>query len=220
MRATEGPTTLLLVRHGRTAWNRTGRWHGQADVPLDDLGARQAIALADHMRRLRPDVVASSPLRRARDTAATLASAMIDPPPVLLDDRLKEVDVGEWEGLVDREVLDRDPSFLAARGEDRRFSDTGESPTECGARVASALGDLAAVHRAGLVLVVSHAYAIRAAVGTLLGWDLAPTQSLSGLFNCAHAELRAFPSGSWELVSWNNCDSRIPGQRSGEIKVL
>lgn len=216
----ERATTLLLVRHGRTDWNRTGRWHGQADVPLDRLGVRQAHGLADLVGRLRPDAVVTSPLRRARSTATILTGVLDRRVTLGSDERLKEVHVGDWEGLLDAEVSDRDPGFLARRGEDRRFSDTGERPSECGARVAAALRDIAAAQAGRTVVVVSHAYAIRAAVGALLGWDLRTTESLAGLFNCAYAELRAWPDDVWRLVAWNVEHPGVPCQRDGEVLVV
>lgn len=212
------PTTLLLLRHGRTEWNRTGRWHGQADVPLDELGVRQAKAFAELVPKLRPDAVVASPLRRATQTAASAAAALGTQ--VAFDKRLLEVDVGEWEGLVDAEVFGLDPAFQRLRGSDRRFSATGETPTECGERVAGALADLAATYAGKRVLVVSHAYAIRAGIGCLLGWGLGATSRLAGLYNCAYGEFCMPDGNGWQLISWNNCNSRIPGQRGGEVMVV
>lgn len=211
-------TTLILVRHGRTDWNRVGRWHGQADIPLDELGALQARAFAESVARLRPDVLVTSPLVRARQTAAAVSKALEFE--AESDQRLAEVDVGDWEGLVDEEVFRQDPSFRRAPEADRRFSATGETPTECGERVAAALGDLSARFFGKRILVVSHAYAIRAGVGFLLGWDHPSTLRLAGLYNCAYAELQLRREGRWELISWNTCGVRIPGQRSGEVLVV
>ncbi len=212
------PTTLFLLRHGRTDWNRTGRWHGQADVQLDELGVRQAKAFAELAPRLRPDVVVASPLGRARHTAATAAAALGTQ--LMIDPRLLEVDVGEWEGLTDSEIFDLDPTLRWSRGTDRRFSATGETPTECGKRVAAALAEQATTHPGKRVLVVSHAYAIRAGVGSLLEWDLRATQRLAGLFNCAYAELRLHPVDRWELTAWNIWHAGVPGQRDGEVMVV
>jgi len=216
---TDGPTTtLFLLRHGRTDWNRTGRWHGQADVPLDELGAQQARAFAQLAAGLLPDAIATSPLLRARQTAAAVAELLgvrVDVEPGLM-----EVDVGDWEGLVDAEVIRLDPHYERAQGADRRFSATGESPIECASRVSRALADLAARYRGRRVLVVAHAYAIRAGVGELLGWDLTATHRLAGLFNCAYAELRLHPAGRWELIAWNVSHTAVPSQRDGEVGVV
>jgi len=212
--------TLLLVRHGRTAWNRSGRWHGQADVPLDELGVRQAQGLAPQIARLCPDRVVTSPLIRARRTAQTLAMALGHDVELGSDDRLKEVDVGTWEGLVDAEVAALDPEFPGSPAADRRFSETGERPSECAARVAAALRDLARSHPGQTVLVVSHAYAIKVGVGALLGWDLPATNALAAPYNCAYAELRGRADGPWSLVSWNVEDPHVPLQRLGEVHVV
>ena len=119
-------TTLFLLRHGRTDWNRIGRWHGQADVPLDELGVQQARAFAQLAPGLLPDVIVTSPLARARQTAAAVAGVLevrVDVEPGLM-----EVDVGDWEGLVDAEVIRLDPHYERAQSADRRFSATGETP--------------------------------------------------------------------------------------------
>lgn len=211
-------TTLFLLRHGRTDWNRTGRWHGQADVPLDELGAQQARAFAQLAPGLRPDVIATSPLARARQTSAAVAEVLRVP--VDVEPGLMEVDVGDWEGLVDAEVIRLDPNYGRAQGADRRFSARGETPNECATRMSRTLVDLAARHRGGRVLVVTHAYAIRAGVGALLGWNPAATDSLTGLFNCAYAELSLHPADRWELVAWNICHASVPRQREGEVVVV
>lgn len=215
----EGPaTTLFLLRHGRTDWNRTGRWHGQADVPLDELGAQQARAFAQLAPGLLPDVLATSPLTRARQTSAAVAELL--EVPVEVEPGLMEVDVGDWEGLVEAEITRLDPRYQRARSTDRRFSAEGETPSECATRMSRTLADLAARHRGRRVLVVTHAYAIRAGVGALLGWNLAATHGLTGLFNCAYAELRLRPSDRWELIAWNICHASVPGQREGEVRVV
>ena len=93
-------TTLLLVRHGETDWNRDGRWQGQSDTPLNELGRRQARELAEQLDGV--DVVYSSDLARARETAEILAErAGVE---VRLDPRLRERGFGAWEGLTLAEI--------------------------------------------------------------------------------------------------------------------
>jgi probable phosphoglycerate mutase len=107
------PTRLLLVRHGSTRHSAEHRLSGRNDLPLDPAGAAQADALAARAPSLGTiAAVVSSPLRRARQTADRIASA-IGASVTELDD-LAELDFGAWEGLTMSEVAARDGAALAA----------------------------------------------------------------------------------------------------------
>jgi probable phosphoglycerate mutase len=100
---------ILLVRHGESEWNSVGRWQGQADSPLSDLGRRQAKAAT---RALGPvDMVACSDLQRARVTAEIIASEL-GIGPVVVDPDLRERDAGEWSGLTRAEIHEQWPGYL------------------------------------------------------------------------------------------------------------
>ncbi len=102
---------LILIRHGETARNASGAVQGRADVPLNDLGTRQAAALAASMRADQVAAVYASPLQRARDTAAPLA-AMLNLP-VQIEPDLIEMDVGAMEGLTSAAMRAQYAEFLA-----------------------------------------------------------------------------------------------------------
>ena len=104
---------LLFVRHAPTAWNREGRYQGRTDVPIDDAGVREARRTADTLRGLAVDLVVTSPLRRAVDTAEVIAAAL-GGVRRLVDDRLVEVAFGDWEGLTQEEIRARWPAALRA----------------------------------------------------------------------------------------------------------
>ena len=88
---------LIVLRHGRTAWNATGRFQGQADIELDERGLAQAERAAEVLAELAPVAIHSSDLSRARQTAAPLAARCgLE---VQTDQRLREINVGTWEGL-------------------------------------------------------------------------------------------------------------------------
>lgn len=97
---------LILVRHGESEWNRIGRYQGQRDAPLSDLGLRQAEALASRLATEKLDAIYSSPLQRARRTADAIARfhehLEIEEDPALL-----EISHGDWEGLYAAEVRER-----------------------------------------------------------------------------------------------------------------
>jgi probable phosphoglycerate mutase len=96
---------LFLVRHGQVSSNRELRYVGSRDEPLTDLGRHQAGALADLMAALPIDEVRTSPLVRARDTAAAIAQAAGRP--LRVEERLREQSYGDWEGLSRDEVRSR-----------------------------------------------------------------------------------------------------------------
>jgi broad specificity phosphatase PhoE len=103
-------TRILLARHGETDWNRDGRWQGHSDRSLDDAGRRQASLLGAHLARAGVDLLYSSDLARARETAAAVEAATglqarVDPD-------LREVDVGQLTGCSRAEVQARDPVWF------------------------------------------------------------------------------------------------------------
>jgi probable phosphoglycerate mutase len=107
----DGPATrFLLVRHGQSTWNELGRWQGQADPPLTELGRRQASLASRAVGAV--DAVVSSCLERARVTAEIIATA-IGVGPVVALDGLQERDAGEWSGLTRAEIEHAYPGYLA-----------------------------------------------------------------------------------------------------------
>ena len=150
---------LVIVRHGQTAANAEGLLLGRADPPLTDLGRRQAAALAAALPR--PARVVSSPLGRAKETAAAFGH------PVEVDDRWVELDYGGLDGVhpdaVGGEMWARwraDPRFVPAGG---------ESLHQLGTRVREACGELAPMAADQDVVVVTHVSPIKAAVAWALG---------------------------------------------------
>lgn len=201
---------LVIWRHGQTDWNVDGRYQGQLDIGLNETGRQQAELAAPYLAELHPAQLWSSPLSRARDTAEALARIVeLD---VRTDARLKEVDVGEWEGLTTAEVYGLDPAFADAMqsGRDARRS-TGETATEVGRRVAAALDDIGmAAPDGSTVVVASHGLATRMGVATLIGLDYAHSLSLAGLRNCAWSIVEPARLTRWRLLMFN---ATAPGPR-------
>jgi broad specificity phosphatase PhoE len=163
-------TVLLLARHGETDWNRERRWQGHADRPLTPRGVEQARALAARVAGTELDAVYSSDLRRARDTAAAVATNVglpLEPTP-----ELREVDVGSWSGLTRAEAAARFPAAFARweRGE-IGWTD-GETYEAMSKRILDAIHRIAGRHPVGRVLVVTHAGPIRAIHAAALGLDV------------------------------------------------
>jgi len=184
------PTTIVLVRHGETDWNRDNRFQGHADPPLNDEGRAQALELASELRGEGFATAYTSPLRRASETAAILASEIgLDP---VADGALMEVDVGSWSGLTRDEVEARFPHGYARWLEYGHGWDDGESYDELGERVVTGLLNIGVRHPDTSVLAVTHGGPIRSALAAADGvpFDEA-RRSIHVIGNCAVVRLTA-----------------------------
>jgi broad specificity phosphatase PhoE len=156
------PGRLYLVRHGRTAHNKL-RYAGWRDVPLDDVGRRQARAVARELARRTLHVVFSSPLSRAVDTARPIADA--HGVPLELRDGLKEIDYGEFQ-----DVLKSQRKLRLRRSYRRRPMPNGESLRDVFDRVTPVREEVEAELDAGRdVAVVAHFWSLRMLDGQLDG---------------------------------------------------
>ena len=160
-------TTIVLVRHGETDWNRDHRFQGHADIPLNATGQEQVRELADRLAGESFSVAYTSPLRRARESAGLLAERLgIE---VRSSDALKEVDVGTWSGLTTKEVEARFPEGFARWVEWRCAGwSEGETYEELGRRVVDGLLEIAEEHDGEQVLAVTHGGPIRTAAAAAL----------------------------------------------------
>ena len=129
---------IYYIRHGETAWNAQERFQGSQDIPLNDLGRAQAVAagviLADLMARDGHEASAlpfvASPLGRARLTMELVRDTLQLPPgDYAVDDRLREIGYGQWEGLTQPEMQQHDEATFASRMADkwRVAAPSGES---------------------------------------------------------------------------------------------
>ena len=187
-----------MVRHGQSEWNAAGRWQGRADVALDDAGRRQAAEAALALGTF--DGVWASNLERAHMTAAIIAE-IIGIGPVQIDARLAETDVGPWEGLTQREVEAGWPGYLAERRRPEGF----ESYDDAADRMLLALRHIAAQHRGGEVLVVSHGGVIRAARRRLAAPD-SRLANLAGAWFVVDAADRVLPGDLVDLLDRDRID--------------
>ena len=166
------PTTLLFVRHGHVADNdhgRGARLTGWLDAPLSPLGRAQAERLGARLANgPRPDALYASPLRRARDTAEALATALGASPRLL--GSLREIHCGRLDGLPLEQVQRRYPQLwrrnLAQESDAFRWPG-GESYREFRARVLRAVRHIAQKHRGGRVVIVTHSGVITQVLGAL-----------------------------------------------------
>jgi ribonuclease H / adenosylcobalamin/alpha-ribazole phosphatase len=160
--ATGSPTRLLMLRHGQTEYSAQRRYSGRGDLPLTELGERQAAAVAARLSRMDGvAAVVSSPLLRARQTAQPVADAL--DMPLIVHEGLVETDFGAWEGLTFAEARERDPDLHA-----RWITDTsvaapdGESMDAVHRRVRRVRDQLITQHADATLVVVTHVTPVKA----------------------------------------------------------
>ncbi len=155
-------TEFWLIRHGQTNWNLTGRWQGQTPLSpgLNETGRRQVLAIRDQLQGMMISAVYSSDLLRASQTAELLAASL--GLPVMLEPRLREIDLGIWEGMLSEEIEQKYPQELADRARNPFYSRApqGESPHDVAKRVLAAMDEIAEPHRDESILIVSHGIAL------------------------------------------------------------
>jgi broad specificity phosphatase PhoE len=164
--------TIVFIRHGETDWNVAARLQGQRDIPINANGRAQAQRNGEAAKAI-PGVAAydyvASPLGRSRETMEIVRAAMgLDPAAYRLDDRLREITFGDWEGFTLDELRARDAGLVATRQEDKWgfLPPGGESYRMLSERVAAWLADLA-----GPTFAVSHGGVGRVLFGLLIGVD-------------------------------------------------
>jgi probable phosphoglycerate mutase len=145
--------TVTFVRHAESAANAAGIWNGRSDGPLSETGLAQLDSLGKRFSASQFDVVVSSPLGRAQQTAASFADD------VVIDDGFTELDLGRWEGSSGDEVRSRDGEALQSAVSDKSqpFGDSGESLDQGGRRIAAAVDRLVeSMPDGGSAAVVTH----------------------------------------------------------------
>ncbi|MHB1159171.1 MAG: histidine phosphatase family protein [Chloroflexota bacterium] len=183
-----GGITLILVRHGETDWNLEGRYQGSVDVPLNATGREQAEGVAVGLSGQRMDAVYSSPLCRALDTA--IAIARRQGLEVRTDPRLKEIDLGEWEGMLTPRIAEGYPELHRQWTVDPRpvRPPGGETIREVHDRAIAAVEEMAVRHLGGTVCVVTHKTAMVVIRSHYLGLELPEEMG------------KMPPNGGWERL--------------------
>jgi len=167
------PDRLILVRHGATAWNAEGRFTTRTDVELSPVGREEAEAAARALAGIGIARVMCSPLLRARATGEAIAAAAPGPPAVTIDERLREIDAGPFEGLTGAEI-EAGPlaeQFRRWRSETApEFPDGAETYESAVARARSFFGDVRDLP--GTTLAATHGSLARVLVtAVILGID-------------------------------------------------
>ncbi|MGH8888767.1 MAG: histidine phosphatase family protein [Acidothermaceae bacterium] len=197
---------IVVWRHGQTAFNNERRYQGHLDVDLDDVGGAQATRAAAMLAGLSPSAIVCSDLTRARSTADELARLV--GVAVTVDKRLREIDVGAWEGLTFDEVTAKFPDEVAEWRDGREGRrGGGESLVEVAERAVAAVRDALETLPDGETLVIAtHGAAGRALVASMIGLPVALWTALGSLSNCSWSVIGEAESGTvtgWRLLEYN-----------------
>lgn len=210
---------VIFWRHGRTSWNAVGRFQGQSDIPLDEVGfsqaSRAAALLAGKLGSSsapeHPVQILSSDLSRAFSTAQELAA--LTGGAVHVDQRLRETYGGEWEGKTFAEITSTYPEQIKLwqRDEPGVRAGGGETRSEVAQRMVDAVLDaVASLPDGGTLVVTTHGGATRVALAKLLGLPESLWRTLSGLSNChwsvvetSQLAVDGAETGHWRLLEHN-----------------
>ncbi len=211
---------LTLVRHGQTDANTGGIWHGSTDTALSPRGHEQAARLARAMAgRIEAVAIYSSDLARTRDTAAPIAAALgLE---LRTDARLREYDLGSWEGKTYRELHDTHRLWDAIREDPHFAPHGGETPLAVSTRFVGILEAISQGHPGERVIVVTHGGGLSMALGQILDGDYRNWKRV--MSNCAVTELMLDPPPA-TLLSFNENwgeteDAAEPGRGTNKQKV-
>ncbi|MGI6262895.1 MAG: alpha-ribazole phosphatase [Succiniclasticum sp.] len=169
---------LYLIRHGETEYNKSYRFQGQTDIPLNETGRAQAKMLAKYFRDIPLDAIYCSSLSRAVETAQVIGrEKQLEPVPV---DAFRELDFGAWEGMnseaIQKQYAQEWKEFFANPAD--TILPGGESMTDVQHRAYPALRKILEQYPQGNVAVVAHGGILRVLICTMLGMDLNRTWHL------------------------------------------
>ncbi|RJP65532.1 MAG: histidine phosphatase family protein [Candidatus Abyssobacteria bacterium SURF_17] len=203
-------TTIYLIRHGQTDWNKEKIFRGRADLPLNKRGREEARALSEHLEHVRAHACYSSPLSRAVETAAIVARPhSLD---VKLDEGITDMDYGEWQGLPDLEASKRFGA-LYQKWHDaphRTRFPGGESLAMVRKRALRSLDRIRTEHPEATVLVVAHRVVTKVIMCAALGlgnsafWRIRQD-------NCAFNILELSAEGAVVVLMNDTCHMKSAG---------
>lgn len=176
-------TTLILVRHGETEWNKARLFQGQLNSPLTRLGLAQAAQTAERLQTEQVSAIYSSDSGRAMQTAEVIGKRLgLDITP---DPRLREIDVGSWSGLGDVEVKARFlPEWEAWQRDHNVARGGGETNYQVQERGVATIKAIADSHPGEVVVVVSHGGTIKLITAWVIGLPVTSLPNFRGPGNC------------------------------------
>ena len=209
-------TTLFLVRHGRTGWNKEQIFRGHNDVPLDDVGRGEVLLVGERLKGEGIKGVYSSPLSRAKETAEAIAQ--FHNAEVEVVEELIDLHFGEWEGLSIEKVKKQYPDLYGQwqKEPDQVIFPGGEGLAAVSSRAVEAVKDIINRHPQEAVALVSHRVVLKVLVCALLGldnshfWNIAQDTTAT---NCFHHR-----NGTWICNFLNDtCHLKGVGEERGKV---
>ena len=203
-------TTIYLIRHGQTDWNKKKIFRGRADVPLNEHGRKEAEALAQYLKDVRPTACYSSPLSRARETAEIALrprSLTIVP-----DEGIIDIDYGKWQGVSDADVrkhYSETHRRWHATPQRVKFPN-GESLAMVRRRAMASLDRIRSNHPEGIVYVVAHRVVTKVIMCAVLGLANAAFWKIRQ-DNCAYNIIELTDKGAVVVVMNETCHMRAAG---------
>lgn len=194
---------IFLVRHGQTTWNIEGRYQGQEDTPLSELGLKQAQLLAEGLKNVHLDVCISSPLERSFKTCQYCAA--LHGLPVAQDARLLEINHGDWEGVLSTDIEKRYPLEFAqwhSAPQLVTMPGGGESLDDVRRRARAAFDEYAAKYDGKNVLVAAHDAVNKAIICDLMGLGMEHFWQIKQDNTCIN--VLEHSEGNWRLVLLNS----------------
>ncbi|NLJ89133.1 MAG: histidine phosphatase family protein [Epulopiscium sp.] len=194
---------LYLVRHGETAWNIDNKYQGITDIPLNEIGIKQAQAIARRMKAFKIDKIYSSDLSRAYETGKLISrekNINIEKMP-----GLREISFGEWEGYTISELEELyGENYKRFFLEPHKYNFPGEGSMEAvQKRIRKAIGEIEKKHPKGDIVIVSHGGVLKILIMTLLEIDLSFFKSF-WLGNTSLSIIEKKDNGKWILSLLND----------------
>ena len=206
-------TEIIIIRHGETEWNKTGRFQGHSDVPLSVEGRAQAEALGRNLALDHVDAIYASDLIRAMETAAPLAARFgltVTPDPLL-----RELNFGAWEGRSFNDVNAEHSDTMKRFYNDPEHADIPESEPfpVFQKRVAGRVREIVRAHQGKRIVIVSHGASIRILLADILAMPIRSIWHVSQL-NTAVNKIR-FEDDGFAIVTLMNDTSHL---RAGDVR--
>jgi probable phosphoglycerate mutase len=214
---------LVMLRHGQTEWNAGNRMQGQLDAELSELGWDQAVAVAEVLAKRHPLLIVSSDLRRAYDTAVELTERTGSP--LVVDGRLRETHLGDWQGMTHGEVDAAAPGARVKWRNDATWAPHGgESRVDVARRGLPLIAELVdsqpdwgADESDAPVVLVAHGGLIAALTARLLDLPVDNWPVLGGMGNASWTQLSGHSArdGSLDEIQWRldvwNASAQVAG---------
>lgn len=195
---------IILIRHGETTWNIEGRYQGQEDTPLSPRGLEQGKLLAQGLKNVPLDVCISSPLQRSYQTCKFCAD--LHKLPVATDERLTEINHGDWEGVLAPDIAKAYPvefeQWHTAPHLVQMPGEGGETLDDVRRRVRAAFDEYARKYEGKTVLVAAHDAVNKAIICDLLGLGMEHFWQIKQDNTCIN--VMEYNEGAWRLVLLNS----------------